>query len=207
MTIPLDDFDLALLAHCFDLFISYVKVINSTVVVTQGLEQLTTSSVVRPLHAFSCLSVMDPTSGVLGDSIGVTARSPRLERISKICHFPTLLVQSVAYSTQGGNTSIGGITSHPTTNTSFRPRPRQTFPVRVPDERGGTRLDPQPRASTPAFCLLSRLLSIVSQSSRSTCVGISQAPELQSRIEVHSRLTDVDASDPEPAHRLVKFWD
>ena len=65
--VPLADFDPTLVANCFDIFISSVKVINRTVVVTQGLERLATVSATCLLHTFSHLSVMDSTSAVLGD--------------------------------------------------------------------------------------------------------------------------------------------
>ena len=65
--VPLADFDPTLVADCFDIFISCVKVINRTVVVTQGLERLATVSATCLLHTLSHLSVMDSTSAVLGD--------------------------------------------------------------------------------------------------------------------------------------------
>ena len=64
---PLADFDHTLVTYCFNVFIGCVKVTNRTVVITQGLEQLATASVMCVLRTFSHLSVMDPMSGVLED--------------------------------------------------------------------------------------------------------------------------------------------
>ena len=64
---PLDDFNPTLVVNCFNVFVGCVKVINSTMVVIQGLEQLAMVSGICLLRAFSHLSVMDPASSVLGD--------------------------------------------------------------------------------------------------------------------------------------------
>ena len=67
-TIPLpDDFDPTLVTVCFNVFIGCVKVVDSTVVVTQGFEGQATASAVCLLHTFSHLSVVDPRSDVLED--------------------------------------------------------------------------------------------------------------------------------------------
>ena len=63
----LADFDPSLVANCFNIFIGCVKVINRTVVITQGMEQLAAASVMGLLRTFSHLSVMDPIPGVLED--------------------------------------------------------------------------------------------------------------------------------------------
>ena len=65
--VELDNFDPTLVADCFDIFIGCVKVVDSIMMVTQGLEDLATVSAICLLHTFSHLSVMDPLSGVLGD--------------------------------------------------------------------------------------------------------------------------------------------
>ena len=65
--VGLTDFDAALVADCFNVLVGCVKVVSDTVVVTQGLEQLATASSMCLLRTFSHLSVMDPTSIVLGD--------------------------------------------------------------------------------------------------------------------------------------------
>ena len=63
----LADFDPALVVDCLNILIGCVKVINGTVVVTQGSEKLATVSAMCLLRTFSHLLVMDPKSGVLGD--------------------------------------------------------------------------------------------------------------------------------------------
>jgi len=66
-TMALTDFDPTLVEDCFDVLVDCVKVIDGTVVVPQGLEQLATVSAICLLRTISHLSVMDPTSGILGD--------------------------------------------------------------------------------------------------------------------------------------------
>ena len=61
------DFNPTLVADCFNVFISCVRVSNRKVVVIQGLEQLATLSATCFLRTFHQLSVMDPTSSVLVD--------------------------------------------------------------------------------------------------------------------------------------------
>jgi len=63
----LADFGPALVASCFDVLTDCMKVVNRSVVVTQGLERLATVSAMCCLRTFSRLSVMDPMSGVLVD--------------------------------------------------------------------------------------------------------------------------------------------
>ena len=62
----LADFDPTLVAYCFNIFIGCMKVTSRTVVITRGLEKLATASAMCLLRTFSHLSVVDPTSGVLG---------------------------------------------------------------------------------------------------------------------------------------------
>ena len=61
----LTDFDPALVADCFNILLDCLGVVDGTVVVIQGTEQLATVSAVCLLRTFSYLSVMDPTSAVL----------------------------------------------------------------------------------------------------------------------------------------------
>ena len=65
--VTLADFDPALVTGCFDIFIGCVKVINRTVAITRGLDQLATVSATCLLRTFSHLSTTDPTSNVLTD--------------------------------------------------------------------------------------------------------------------------------------------
>ena len=65
--VTLADFDPTLVADCLDALTGYVMVANDTVVVAQGSEKLATASAMCLLRTFSHLSVMDPTSRVLGD--------------------------------------------------------------------------------------------------------------------------------------------
>ena len=65
--VALAGFDPSLVADCFTILSGCIMVINDTVVVTQGLEQLASVSAICLLHTFSHLSVMDPASGVLVD--------------------------------------------------------------------------------------------------------------------------------------------
>jgi hypothetical protein len=61
------NFDPSLVAGCFGAFISCLKVVDGTVMVTQGLEKLATLSAVCLLYTFSHLSVMGLSPGVLVD--------------------------------------------------------------------------------------------------------------------------------------------
>ena len=61
------NFDPALVAYCFDAFVSCVVVENCKVMVVQGLEQLATVSAECFFHTFSHLWVTDPTSSTLQD--------------------------------------------------------------------------------------------------------------------------------------------
>ena len=61
------NFNPALTAYCFDVFISCVNVGNRELVVMQGLEQLATISALCFFHAISHLAVTDPASSVLKD--------------------------------------------------------------------------------------------------------------------------------------------
>jgi hypothetical protein len=65
--LALPDFDPSLVAGCLGALIGCVKVVNGTVMVTQGLEKLATLSAVCLLHTFSHLSAMGPSSGVFVD--------------------------------------------------------------------------------------------------------------------------------------------
>ena len=56
-----------LVAGCFNVFISCIKVNGGKVVITQGLEPLATVSAMCFLRTFHRLSSTDPTSSVLGD--------------------------------------------------------------------------------------------------------------------------------------------
>jgi len=66
MSIPAE-FDPALVAYCFNVFVGCVNTNDREVVVTQGLEPLATASAVCFFHTVSHLSIIDPTSGVLKD--------------------------------------------------------------------------------------------------------------------------------------------
>jgi hypothetical protein len=65
----LTDFDPALVAYCFDVFIGCINVSNCEVVVIRGLEQLATVSALCFFHTISqdLTSVMNPTSSALKD--------------------------------------------------------------------------------------------------------------------------------------------
>jgi hypothetical protein len=65
--LALPNFDPSLVAGCFGAFISCLKVVDGTVMVTQGLERLATLSAVCLLYTFSHLSVMGLSPGVLVD--------------------------------------------------------------------------------------------------------------------------------------------
>ena len=65
-TAALADFDPALVADCFDVLADCVGVIDGTVVVTQGLEQLATVSAMCLFRTLSYILVMDPPPGVFG---------------------------------------------------------------------------------------------------------------------------------------------
>jgi len=65
--VQLDDLDPAIVADCCDIFIGCVKVVDRTAMVSQGLEPLATVSATCLLLTFSYLSVMDPSSDILGD--------------------------------------------------------------------------------------------------------------------------------------------
>jgi hypothetical protein len=65
--LALPNFDPSLVTGCFGAFISCLKVVDGTVMVTQGLEKLATLSAVCLLYTFSHLSAMSPSSGVLVD--------------------------------------------------------------------------------------------------------------------------------------------
>jgi hypothetical protein len=63
----LTEFDPALVAYCFNVFIGCININNHEVVVMQGLEQLAAVSALCFFHTISHLSVMDPTSSMLED--------------------------------------------------------------------------------------------------------------------------------------------
>ena len=65
--VSLADFDPTLVVDCFNTFAGCAKVVNNTVVITRGLERLAAASALCLLRTFSRLSVVDPTSDVLGD--------------------------------------------------------------------------------------------------------------------------------------------
>ena len=65
--VTLDDFDPTIVVDCFNILTSCTEVVDSTVVITKGLEKLATVSAMCFLDTFSHLSVADPTSAVLGD--------------------------------------------------------------------------------------------------------------------------------------------
>ena len=64
---PLAGFDPTLVAHCFNVFIGCMKVINRTVVITPGMEELGGISAMCLLRTFLHISVVDPGSYVLVD--------------------------------------------------------------------------------------------------------------------------------------------
>ena len=61
------DFDPTLVIDCFNIFIGCIHISGSKVVITQGLEQLATVSVMCLLNTFQYLSIVDPTLGILED--------------------------------------------------------------------------------------------------------------------------------------------
>ena len=63
----LPDFDPALVAGCFGVFIGSINVSVGKMVIMQGLEELVALSAICFLRAFHQLSIMDPTSSVLED--------------------------------------------------------------------------------------------------------------------------------------------
>ena len=66
--VALPDFDPSLVAGCFGALISCIRVVDDTVMITQGLERLAELSAISLLYTFSHLSVMGPsTPGILGD--------------------------------------------------------------------------------------------------------------------------------------------
>ena len=62
----LGDFDPVLVADCFNVLTDCVAVIDGTVVVTQGLEQLATVSAMCLFRTLSYISVRNPHSSILG---------------------------------------------------------------------------------------------------------------------------------------------
>jgi hypothetical protein len=65
LTLP--NFDPSLVTGCFDSLVSCLKVVDGTVMVTQGLEKLATLSAVCLLYTFSYTSVMGLSPGALVD--------------------------------------------------------------------------------------------------------------------------------------------
>ena len=65
MAVLPDEFDPTLVADCFSVFVGCVKVVDNTVTITQGLEQLAAASATCLLRTFSHLSFVDPKSGIL----------------------------------------------------------------------------------------------------------------------------------------------
>ena len=65
--VPLNDFDPALVADCFNVFSGCTKVVDGSVVITRESERLATASAICLLHTVSHLLVIDPTSDVLRD--------------------------------------------------------------------------------------------------------------------------------------------
>ena len=64
-TTTLVDLDLTLVVDCFDILFGCIKSDEDTMVITQGMEQLTTASSLCCLHTISHLITIDPTSRVL----------------------------------------------------------------------------------------------------------------------------------------------
>ena len=60
-------FDPSLVISCFDVLTSCVNVVDKTIVMVQGLEQLATLSATCFLHAFHHFLVTDPTSSAMAD--------------------------------------------------------------------------------------------------------------------------------------------
>ena len=63
----MDNFDPAIVVECLRVLTSCVKVIDGTVMVVHGMEELAKECAICLLCTFSHLSVIDPMSGVLGD--------------------------------------------------------------------------------------------------------------------------------------------
>ena len=61
-------FNPVLVSDCFDILTDCIKVNNSNVVTTQGLEELAEVSIVCFFRTYSHLSIVDPTSSVLADT-------------------------------------------------------------------------------------------------------------------------------------------
>lgn len=67
MVVLPDKFDPTLVMDCFSVYIGCVKVINTTMTIAQGLEQLAIASATCLLHTFSHLLLVDPTLDILQD--------------------------------------------------------------------------------------------------------------------------------------------
>jgi len=65
--VELDNFYPTLVVDCFNIFVACTRVINNSVVITHGLEQLATTSATCFLHTFSHLLVTDPRSSIIKD--------------------------------------------------------------------------------------------------------------------------------------------
>ena len=76
-TIPLADFDPALVVDCFNIFLGCVKTIDGRLVIAQGMEQLAAASSLCCLQTLSHLLATDPTSKIFWDTCMSYARTFR----------------------------------------------------------------------------------------------------------------------------------
>ena len=65
--VALADFSLTLVMDCFNALIGYLKLIDSEVLIMQGLERLATVSPTGILRTYAHLLAVDPTPGTLTD--------------------------------------------------------------------------------------------------------------------------------------------
>jgi len=65
--VELDNFYPTIVVDCFNIFVGCTRVIGDTLVITQGLEQLATTSATCFLHTFSHLLGTDPRSSIIKD--------------------------------------------------------------------------------------------------------------------------------------------
>ena len=124
---------------------------------------------------------------------------------------PDVCILTASYSTRAGKFGSGPISSGGIT-TAIQPRtrhirscPRQVLPVCVQKEKGGSPLDPPPRASIPV------LRPQTSTSVVIDCLSIiaidlgRDIPSCNLEREIHPYLADDNILDLEPAHKLVTY--
>ena len=210
----LTDFDSTLVADCLNNLIGCVKIVNNTVVVTRGSEQLATASATCLLRTFSHLSVMDPISGVLGNirqQYGVTFPPDTNFKGFPFCHtlgaihsafYPDWEHRWLDWEDFRPSSRDHGIFARALAELSRSEYQRRERDKKVPGwilrfVLHSLSLDPPPSASVIADCLLIIAVDL-------GC-GVSTAGTMTSdEWYVHSRLANIDLSDPGPVHKWYR---